>query len=47
MISKLAAKDSHEREPFKLQICKSRGQNRSYGQGGYQNRSEVEVGNIS
>ena len=40
MMSKLAAKDSHERKPFKLQIYKSRGQNRSYGQGGYQNRSD-------
>ena len=39
-MSKLAAKDSHERKPFKLQIYKSRGQNRSYGQGGYQNRSD-------
>ena len=40
MMSKLAAKDSHERKPFKLQIYKSRGQNRSYGQGGYRNRSD-------
>ena len=40
VMSKLAAKDSHERKPFKLQIYKSRGQNRSYGQGGYQNRSD-------
>ena len=39
-MSKLAAKDSHERKPFKPQIYKSRGQNRSYGQGGYQNRSD-------
>ena len=38
VMSKLATKDSHERKPFKLQIYKSRGQNRSYGQGGYQNR---------
>ena len=30
--SKLAAKDSHKRIPFKPQIYKSRGQNRSYGQ---------------
>ena len=28
VMSKLAAKDSHERKPFKLQIYKSRGQNR-------------------
>ena len=34
IMSKLAAKDSHERKPFKLQIYKSRGQSRSYGQGG-------------
>ena len=40
MMSKLAAKDNHKRKPFKLQIYKSRGQNRSYGQGGYQNRSD-------
>ena len=40
VMSKLAAKDSHERKHFKLQIYKSRGQNRSYGQGGYQNRSD-------
>ena len=39
-MSKLATKDSHERKPFKLQIYKSRGQNRSYGQEGYQNRSD-------
>ena len=39
VMSKLAAKDSHERRPFKPQIYKSRGQNRSYGQGGYQARS--------
>ena len=39
LMSKLAAKDNHERKPLKLQIYKSRGQNRSYGQGGYQNRS--------
>ena len=36
---RLAAKDSHERRPFKPQIYKSRGQNRSYNQGTYQNRS--------
>ena len=40
VMSKLAAKDSHERKPSKSQICKSRGQNRSYGQGSYQNRSD-------
>ena len=39
-MSKLAAKDSHERRPFKPQIYKSRGQNRFYGQGGYQTRSD-------
>ena len=40
VISKLAAKDSHERKPFKPQIYKSRGQSRSYDQGGYQARSD-------
>ena len=40
IMSKLAAKDSHERKPFKPQIYKSRGQNRAYGQGGYQTRSD-------
>ena len=30
VMSKLAVKDSHERKPFKPQIFKSRGQNRSY-----------------
>ena len=40
VMSKLAAKDSHKRKPFKPQIYKSRGQNRFYGQGDYQNRSE-------
>ena len=33
VMSKLAAKDSHEKRPFKPQIYKSRGQNRSYNQG--------------
>ena len=37
--SRLAAKDSHEKRPFKPQIYKSRGQNRSYNQGGYQSRN--------
>ena len=36
VMSKLAATDNQERRPFKLQIYKSRGQNRSYGQGRYQ-----------
>ena len=40
VMSKSAAKDNHERKPFKLQIYKSRGQNRSYGQRGYKNRSD-------
>ena len=39
VMSKLAAIDNHERRPFKPQIYKSRGQNRSYGQGRYQPRS--------
>ena len=42
MMSKLAAKDSYERKPFTPQIYKSRGQNRSYGQGGYQTKSDRE-----
>ena len=40
IMSKLAAKDSHERKPFKPQIYKSRGQNRSYHQRGNQTRSD-------
>ena len=39
VMSKLTVKDSHKRRPFKPQIYKSRGQNRSYGQGGYHARS--------
>ena len=39
MMRRLAAKDSYERKPFKPQIYKSRCQNRSYSQRGYQNRS--------
>ena len=39
VMSKLAAIDNHKRRPFKLQIYKSRGQNRSYDQGRYQPRS--------
>ena len=30
VMSRLAAKDSHEKRPFKPQIYKGRGQNRSY-----------------
>ena len=40
VMSKLAAKDNHERKPFKPHIYKSRGQSRSSGQGGYQARSD-------
>ena len=40
VMSRLAAKDSHKKRPFKPQIYKSRGQNRSYNQGSYQNRSD-------
>ena len=40
VMSKLAAKDSHEKRLFKPQIYKSRGQNRSYNQGSYQNRPD-------
>ena len=39
VMSRLAAKDIYEKRPFKTQIYKSRGQNRSYNQRGYQNRS--------
>ena len=39
IMSKLVATDNHERRPFKPQLYKSRGQNRSYGQGTYQPRS--------
>ena len=39
MMSQLAAIDSYEKRPFKPQIYKSRGQNRSYNQRGYQSRS--------
>ena len=38
VMSRLAAKDSYEKTPFKPQIYKSRGQNRSYNQRAYQNR---------
>ena len=40
VMSKLAAKDNHKRKPFKPQIYKSRGQHRSFSQGGYQARSD-------
>ena len=39
VMSRLAVKVTHEKRPFKPQIYKSRGQNSSYGQGSYQNRS--------
>ena len=39
VMSKVAVTENHERRPFKAQIYKSRGQNRSYGQGRYQPRS--------
>ena len=46
MMGRLAAKDSNEKRPFKLQIYKSRGsypqdQNRSYAQRSYQNRGRL------
>ena len=47
MMSKLAAKDDHEKKLFKPQIYRSRGQNRSYGQRGYRNRSDSRSRNIS
>ena len=37
-MNRLAAKDSYKRKPYKPQIYKSRGQNRSYSQRGYQYR---------
>ena len=39
MMSRLTANDSFEKRPSKPQIYKSRSQNRSYNQRGYQNRS--------
>ena len=39
VMSKLAATENHERRPFKPQIYKSRGQNRSYSQERYQPKS--------
>ena len=41
VMSKLVVTENHERRPFKPQIYKSRGQNRSYGQRIYQPRSYV------
>ena len=40
VMSRLAAKESHEKRTFKPQIYKSRGQHRSYNQGSYQNRPD-------
>ena len=40
VMSRLAAKDSDKKRPFKPQIYKSRGQHRSYNQGGSQNRPD-------
>ena len=37
-MSRLAAKDNHEKRPFKPQIYKSRGQNRSFNWENFQNR---------
>ena len=46
MMSRLEVRDSNEKRPFKPQICKSRGQNRSYSQRDYQNRnSRSDSGN--
>ena len=39
MMSRLVAKDNYEKRPFKPQIYKSRGQNWSFNQRGYQNRN--------
>ena len=46
MMSRLAAKNSNEKRPFKPQMYKSKGsypqgQNRSYNQRGYQNRGRL------
>ena len=38
VMSRLAAKDNHEKRPFKPQIYESRGQNRSFNQKNFQNR---------
>ena len=43
-MSRLAAKDSHEKRPFKPQIYKSRGQNRSYNWENFQNRPHSRKG---
>ena len=40
LMSRLAAKDSHRKRPFQSEIYDSRGQNRSYNQGSYQNRPD-------
>ena len=40
VMSRLETKDSHDQRPFKPQIYKSRGQNRSYNQGSCQNRPD-------
>ena len=40
VMSRLAGKDVHEKRPLKPQIYKSRGQNRYYNQGSYQNRPD-------
>ena len=37
-MSKLVAKESHERKPFKSQIYKSRGRSRSHDRRAYQTR---------
>ena len=37
-MSRLAAKENHEKRPFKFQISKNRGQNRSFNQENFQNR---------
>ena len=38
-MSRLAAKDDHEERPFKPQIYKTRGQNRSFNWENFQNRT--------
>ena len=47
VMSKLAATDSHERRLSRPQIYKSRGQNRSYNQGGYQLCQTIGTGTMA
>ena len=42
MLGRLAAKDNHEKRPFKLQIYQGRGQNRNFSQRNYQDRNRSD-----